>query len=68
MASKPLRKEPLAVAITLAKQGKKKEARLKFMEIIKDDPHEVMAYLWLVDLLENSEEKVTLLERCLMQS
>ncbi|MEE4194635.1 MAG: hypothetical protein V2J07_05490 [Anaerolineae bacterium] len=66
MASIPQEQEPLAAAINLAKQGKKKEARLKFMEIIKDDPHEVMAYLWLVDLLDRSEEKVALLERCLL--
>ncbi len=58
--------EPLVVAISLAKKGKKKEARLKFMEVIKEDPHEVMAYLWLVDLLDNAEEKVSLLERCLL--
>lgn len=66
MTSNPQAQEPLAAAIALAKQGKKKEARLKFMEIIKEDPHEVMAYLWLVDLLESSEEQVSLLERCLL--
>ena len=66
MTPNPQTQAPLAEAIALAKQGRKKEARLKFMEIIKEDSHEVMAYLWLVDLLEDSEEKVSLLERCLL--
>ena len=66
MATQPQERNPLAAAITLAKEGKKKEARLKFLAIIKDDPHEVMAYLWLVDLLANMEEKAALLERCLL--
>lgn len=58
--------QSLVEAIDLAKQGKKKDARLAFMAIIKEDPHEVMAYLWLVDLLESTEEQVSLLERCLL--
>jgi WD40 repeat protein len=58
--------QPLVEAIQLAKEGKKKEARLLFMEIIKRDPHDVMAYLWLVDLVPGSREKMELLERCLL--
>ena len=58
--------QPLVEAIQLAKEGKKKEARLLFMEIIKRDPHDVMAYLWLVDLVTHPREKMELLERCLL--
>jgi WD40 repeat protein len=58
--------QPLVEAIQLAKEGKKKEARLLFMEIIKKDPHDVMAYLWLVDLVTHPREKMELLERCLL--
>lgn len=57
--------ETLQQAIALAKSGQKDQARELLQQVLKANPANEMAWLWLTDCLSTREERIQVLETCL---
>jgi peptide/nickel transport system permease protein len=57
--------EQIAQAITLIHQGRKEQARQILLALVKADPRNEAAWLWLVETVENDTERIRVLEQCL---
>jgi hypothetical protein len=57
--------ERLKEAVALARQGDKDRARHILAEIIRDDVHNEMAWLWYADTMPTADAKVQALRECL---
>jgi hypothetical protein len=57
--------ERLKEAVALARQGEKDQARHILAEIIRDDIHNEMAWLWYADTMPTADAKVQALRECL---
>ena len=55
----------LKEAVALARQGEKDQARRILAEIIQDDVHNEMAWLWYVDTMPAADAQVRALQECL---
>ncbi|MCD4754101.1 MAG: hypothetical protein K8R40_13610 [Anaerolineaceae bacterium] len=50
-------------AIQLAMSGQRQQAKALLIALLKENPKEELAWLWVVDLIDSNEEKVIILER-----
>jgi peptide/nickel transport system permease protein len=57
--------EKIAQAITLIHQGQKEQARQILLALVKANPRDEAAWLWLVETVDNDTERIRLLEQCL---
>lgn len=55
----------LSQAISLIRSGQKDQARDLLYALLKADPHNEMAWLWLAETLPNDEQRIRALEQCL---
>lgn len=58
-------KDRLQIAIAKAKSGHELSARDLFLEIVKDDPRNKLAWLWLVGLLDDTDDLINACEHIL---
>ena len=52
-------------AIALIRQGRKAEAQRILLALLKSDPRNELAWLWLVETLPNDAQRIAALEQCL---
>ena len=57
--------ESLARAIALIRHGQKEQARLILLALLKANPHNEAAWLWLTETAENDDQRMWVLEQCL---
>jgi peptide/nickel transport system permease protein len=57
--------ESLARAIALIRHGRKEQARLILLALLKANPHNEAAWLWLTETAENDDQRMWVLEQCL---
>jgi peptide/nickel transport system permease protein len=57
--------EKIAQAITHIHQGQKEQARQILLALVKADPRNESAWLWLVETVDNDTERIRVLEQCL---
>jgi hypothetical protein len=55
----------LSQAISLIRSGQKDQARSLLYDLLKADPHNEMAWLWLTETLVTDEQRIQALEQCL---
>jgi hypothetical protein len=56
-------RDNLQRAITTARAGRELMAREMFLEIVKSEPHNELAWLWLVGLLDERDERIYACEK-----
>ena len=61
----PNREELLQLAITAAKAGNKRPARLMFEQVLKQDKHNERAMMWMAKISDNKDERREWLQRVL---
>jgi peptide/nickel transport system permease protein len=57
--------EKIAQAITHIHQGQKEQARQILLALVKANPRNEAAWLWLVETVDNDAERIRVLEQCL---
>ncbi len=57
--------DPLEQAIQLIKTGEKLKARFLLIEILKRNPQQEIAWMWLAETASSSEERISILRSCL---
>jgi Tol biopolymer transport system component/N-acetylneuraminic acid mutarotase len=57
--------EELNQAVTLIKSGQKELARVILTQLIQAEPHNVAAWLWLAEIMEDDTRRIGVLEACL---
>ena len=57
--------EKIAQAITHIHQGQKEQARQILLALVKANPRNEAAWLWLVETVDNDTERIRVLEQCL---
>jgi peptide/nickel transport system permease protein len=57
--------EKIAQAITHIHQGQKEQARQILLALVKANPRNESAWLWLVETVDNDTERIRVLEQCL---
>ena len=57
--------EDLIRAISLARSGEKDSARHILLKIVEEEPHNEMAWIWLVDTMPTDAERIVILKQCL---
>ena len=55
----------LQEAIALQKSGQSSQAREILLQILRIDPHQEAAWLWLVETIQEDTQRIAVLERCL---
>ena len=50
-------------AIQLALSGQRQQAKALLIALLKENPKEELAWLWVVDLIDSTEEKIIILKR-----
>jgi hypothetical protein len=60
--------EELKQAVNLIKAGKKIEARMILEPIIVAQPQNIQAWVWEIETRENDDEKIKLMEACLLHN
>lgn len=56
----------LRAAIALARSGRQRQARELFLLIVKEDPYNEVAWLWLVGLVDEVQDQIVALENVLV--
>ncbi len=57
--------EELIRAISLARAGEKDSARHILLKIVQEEPHNEMAWIWLVDTMPTDAQRISTLKQCL---
>ena len=55
----------LQQAIQVAKKGYRPRAREMFLQVVENEPKNLIAWLWLIDLFENPEDRIKACQRAL---